>query len=154
MLKGAGGFALIATLVVVSGCVSGGRQPSFATTQITPNILKPGDTALITAKVHDHFGIVTRVGGYVAEDPRIKFVLHDDGQEGDQAANDHVWSLEVEVPEYAPVDSFELVLRAYNSKGEVIRVRQSGNATSDLESHFALTIVPSDGRTGAAPKVD
>lgn len=113
----------ITVLAALMGCASLARQPELRDAMIAPAELKPQESAVITVKVRDRYGIVKRVEGVVREDPRIKLKLRDDGEAPDVKAGDGVWSLHVDVPFQAAPGEFTLDLTAYNSKGGVVVVR-------------------------------
>lgn len=115
-------MGLTACVALVVGCNTG-RQPSMEQLIITPSVLRPAESARITVKVWDRFDIVDHVEGVVQEDTRIKLPFHDDGLDGDHEANDNEWTVLVDVPLTAPPAEFTLVVSAYNSSGEVIKVQ-------------------------------
>ena len=131
-------MGLTACLALVVGCNTG-RQPRMEQLVITPSVLRPAESARITVKVWDRFDIVNRVEGVVQEDTRIKLPFHDDGLDGDLEANDNEWTVLVDVPLTAPPAEFTLVVSAYNSAGEVIKV-QSPEGVKELSATGAFVI--------------
>jgi len=127
-------------LAVAPGCNTLGRQPRLENAMLTPGDLKPGDSAVITVEVDDRLGIVGRVEGVVVEDPTIKLKLRDDGEPPDEAAGDHVWSLQVDVPFQAPSGEFALQLTAYRSDGTPVPVRSEEAGTVPLQVTLPVTI--------------
>jgi hypothetical protein len=137
------GVAVCVTVVVAGslvGCNTLARQPKFRDAGIDPAELKPGDSALITVKVSDKHDVVDRIVGVVQEDPRIKFMLKDDGAPPDKAAEDGVWTLQVDVPFMAPPGEFTLELTAYNARGDVVKVRSVDGEPKALSSTFPVVI--------------
>jgi hypothetical protein len=103
--------------------------------------LKPGDTAIVTVKVDDRFGIVDRVEGVVAEDGTILFRLRDDGVDPDAQAGDGIWTIKVEVPFNAPPGEFHFTLYAYDNENNRILILDDMGETAPLSSSFDLRIV-------------
>ena len=143
--------ATAAVLVAVSllGCPPGQRQPELRDARITPNELKPGDSALITVEVVDRFDIVDRVTLVVNEAEGMSLDLHDDGLEGDVRADDGIWSFWVEVPLTAPPGSYDFTMTAYIDKGNVVLVRDKQGNSVPLTAAFTCTILPPGGQPAA-----
>ena len=120
------GLAMVT--VTMSGCNTPGRVPSFDRATVQPGTLRPGDRALITVKVNDHFEIVDQVVAKVAEDPRLRLPLRDDGEGPDQRAGDGIWTTEVVVPFQAPPGDFTLIIEGYDVNGRLIAVPSDAGA--------------------------
>ena len=133
-------YLLIALLFVAIGCATLPKAPEIVGGGIVPNALQPGDTAIITVEMQDKFEIVRRVEGVVTEDPTIVFDLKDDGIPPDAAADDNIWTLQVDVPFNAPPGSFELNLRALNSDGEPVIIRDEAGEAAPLGVTYKLDI--------------
>ena len=131
---------LLALAAVCAGCSSLPKPPSIKQATITPPQLMPGDTAYITVAIQDRFGIVHRVAGSVKEDPAVTFQLRDDGQPPDEAADDDIWSLQVDVPFSAPAGQFQIDLTAFDSDGAVIAVRDENGDAVPLQATLSLGI--------------
>jgi hypothetical protein len=136
-----GAFAIVLAGAVLAGCNTFGRQPKMQDAAIAPAQLKPGDTAVVTVRTADKHDIIKRVEGVVREDQRLKLKLHDDGAAPDTAANDKIWSLQVDVPFQALPGSFNLDLTAYRSDGTPVPVKHKGK-TAPLTSTVPVTINP------------
>lgn len=121
-------ISLAVALAGLVGCNTAGRQPQFQRAVISPDQLKPGDTAKIEVEVKDRYDIVRRVEGIVKEDPTIRLKLHDDGQEPDLKAQDNVWVLQVDVPFQATPGDFLLQLTAYRADGTAVPVKSKEGA--------------------------
>jgi hypothetical protein len=130
---------LAAVLPLLSGCLTLGRQPQLAEPSIEPDVLRPGDSAVITVQVHDRYDIVERVSARVREDDRIVIPLADDGLYPDEEAGDGIWSVTVDVPFYAPSGGYTLVIGAYDDTGELVLVRNE-SGTEPLIQTVALRI--------------
>jgi hypothetical protein len=133
-------IALVFALASIVGCNTGSRQPQFGRAVITPDQLKPGDTAKIEVEVKDRYDVVRRVEGVVKEDPTIRLKLHDDGLEPDVKAADNVWVLQVDVPFQATPGDFLLQLTAYRSDGTVVPVK-SKEGSGPLSTTVPLKIL-------------
>ena len=130
----------LSTWALLAGCNTLPRQPEIQHAGIEPAELKPGDSALITVEISDQYDIVDRIEGTVQEDETITFKLRDDGVAPDAVAGDGIWTLQVDVPFNAPPGDFELALKAYDSHGEVILVRDSAGDAVPLAASFGLVI--------------
>jgi hypothetical protein len=133
-------IALVCALVSIVGCNTASRQPQFQRAVITPDQLKPGETAKIEVQVKDRYDIVRRVEGIVKEDPTIRLKLRDDGQEPDEKAEDDLWVLQVDVPFQATPGDFLLQLTAYRADGTVVPVKTK-EGTVPLSTSVPLKIL-------------
>lgn len=122
------------------GCATVTSQPKLSSAQILPSDLKPGDTAVITVKVDDKFGVVKRVEGVVKEDRTIKFKFEDNGAMPDDEANDGIWTIQVDVPFNAPPGQFNFEVTAYDETGEVVVVDDKAGEAAPLATSFTLEI--------------
>lgn len=120
--------------LLVAGCNSLGGVPEFTTGSITPPQLSPGDTGLITIEVKDKNAIVHSIVGVVKEEPTIELKLRDDGQEGDVAAADGIWSLAVTVPmdKSVPAGTFNITFTAKRKDGVPVPIRDAAGAITPL----------------------
>lgn len=130
---------LAALLPLLSGCLTLGRQPQLAEPAIEPDVLRPGDSAVITVHVRDRYDIVERVSARVREDDRIDIPLADNGLYPDKEAGDGIWSVTVDVPFYAPPGGYTLVIGAYDKTGELVLVRNE-SGTEPLIQTVSLSI--------------
>lgn len=122
------------------GCATMTSQPELSSAQILPSDLKPGDTAVITVKVDDKFGVVKRIEGVVKEDRTIKFKFEDNGAMPDDEANDGIWTIQVDVPFNAPPGQFNFEVTAYDEAGEVVVVDDKAGEAAPLATSFTLDI--------------
>ncbi len=122
------------------GCATTTSQPKLSGAQILPDDLKPGDTAVITVKIEDKFGVVKRVEGVVKEDRTIKFKFEDNGAMPDDEANDGIWTIQVDVPFNAPPGQFNFEVTAYDEAGEVVVVDDKKGEAAPLATSFTLDI--------------
>jgi len=125
---------------ICTGCATITSQPTLSSAQILPSDLKPGDTAVITVKVDDKFGVVKRIEGVVKEDRTIKFKFEDNGAMPDDEANDGIWTIQVDVPFNAPPGEFNFEVTAYDEMGEIVVVDDKAGEAAPLATSFALEI--------------
>lgn len=140
MINRFGIAAVLLAAVVLAGCHTFSGAPRMKNAVISPEELKPGDTALITVQVKDRHDIVRRVQGVVMEEPRIVFNLRDDGASGDEKGRDGVWSLSVQVPFQAPPGEFLLELTALRSDGTAVPIRDKKGNVYPLKQSLPLVI--------------
>lgn len=133
-------IALVIALATMVGCNTAGRQPQFQKAVISPDQLKPGDTAMIQAEIKDKYDIVNRVEGVVKEDPTIRLQLQDNGQAPDLKAGDKVWVLQVDVPFQATPGDFLLQLTGYRKDGTPVPVKTK-QGTVPLRTTVPLKIL-------------
>lgn len=108
--------------------------------QILPVDLAPGDTAVITVRVEDKFGVVRRVEGVVKEDRTVKFEFQDSGVPPDADAGDEIWTIQVDVPFNAPPGTFEFEVTGYDDQDEVIVINDEHGEAAPLQTSFKLDI--------------
>jgi hypothetical protein len=125
---------------LLAGCNSLGGVPEFKAGGIVPAQLFPGDTALITVEVQDKNAIIHSIMGVVKEDPSLQLKLRDDGQEGDVAAGDGIWSLAVTVPPATPDGAVSLTFTAYRGDGVPVPVRSEDGTIHPLAIDLPLVI--------------
>lgn len=140
-MSGCGMAMVLAIGVLLAGCQTLAGQPQFIQAAITPQQLKPGDSAVITVAVKDRHQVVDHIEGVVKEDPRITFRLRDDGQAPDETAGDGVWSMAVDVPFQAPPGKFELLFKAYREDGLPVTVREKQGGVRELQQQLPLVIL-------------
>ena len=125
--------------VGLAGCASM-SSPKLRDARIEPEVLKPGDTAVITVKLADRPKVVDRVIGVVQEDTRMKFRLQDNGEDPDEKAGDGVWSIRVDVPFMAPPGDFTLEITAYDASGQAVLAKGQGGERLPLSAICQLAI--------------
>lgn len=135
------GITLALGLVsLLAGCNSLGGVPEFKAGGIVPAELHPGDTALVTVEVKDKNAIIHSIVGVVKEEPALQLKLRDDGQEGDVAAADGIWSLAVTVPPTRIAGNFNLTFTAYRNDGVPVPIRAEGGTIHPLALDLPLVI--------------
>jgi hypothetical protein len=133
-------FAVCATLLILSGCRTISAVPSFRDVAINPAPLHPGLVALITVRVEDKNNIVSRVEGRLRDTPEVVFRLRDDGLEGDERANDGIWSTTVDVPFEAPAGQYTIEFTAYRSDGQAVTVRNDAGSMVPLSVTYPFIV--------------
>jgi len=132
-------FSAIA-VAALSGCYTFGQAPRMGQVQVTPGVLSPGSTGLITVAISDSYDIVDRVKGMVQVEPPIPIPLYDDGTHGDVEAGDGLWSFSVPVPIDAPVGEYEIVFTAYTDDGLPVEVRTKEREVVALQAGLPFVI--------------
>ncbi len=127
-------------VVVLSGCNTLAGQPQISRAAIEPDILEPGASAVITLEVKDRHRSIQRIEGVVLEDPRIAFLLRDDGIAPDEEAGDGIWSMQVDVPFQAPPGEFRLEFTAYGPDGLPVSVRDDQGRIVPLQQVIPIVI--------------
>ena len=126
--------------ILLAACSTTPRQPAMSAAHISPDDLRPGDTAVITVTVTDKFGIVQRVEGVIREDRTITFKLRDDGVAPDETPGDGVWTIQVDVPFNAPPGDFEFEVLGYDSDGQIVVIDDANGEAAPLATSFSLVI--------------
>ncbi len=111
------------SLLALSGCFTFGQAPEIGQAEVTPSVLAPDSSGLITVVINDAHNIVDRVEGVVQVEPPVRIPLYDDGTHGDAEAGDGAWSIQVPVPGDAPAGNYEIVFTAYTDDGLPVEVR-------------------------------
>ncbi len=132
--------ALLIVAALIGGCAATGGAPLMHEAQIMPSDLKPGDTAVITVRVEDKFGVVRHVEGVVKEDRTVKFDFLDNGVSPDAEAGDQIWTIQVDVPFNAPPGTFEFEVTGYDQADEVIVIDDDEGEAAPLRTSFKLEI--------------
>ncbi len=127
---------MIAVCGIVTGCATAGHVPSFREAVIEPAELAPEAQAAITARIQDQHGIVDRVEVEVAGDPDNAFELNK-VQDGPTS----VWTREVDVPYNVPEGEYTVRFTAYDSRGEVVLVRDETGSDQPLRATAQMRIV-------------
>jgi hypothetical protein len=133
-----------------AGCASTGGQPVMHGAQIMPSDLKPGDTAVITVRVEDKFGVVNHVEGVVKEDRTVKFDFSDSGVPPDADADDEIWTIQVDVPFNAPPGTFEFEVTGYDNRDNIVVIEDEQGEAAPLQTSFKLEIRYPDEKPAAA----
>lgn len=146
-------FGLALAMTGLLGCNTFTSQPRFNEAVVSPPVLAPDSAGIITVDVHDPNKIVARVEGVVQEDDRISLTFRDDGVPPDAAADDDVWTIQVEVPFEAPPGEFTLVITAYREDGMPIMIQPKGQGSQPMTTTLPV-IIRYPEETGAAITVE
>lgn len=117
------------------------HHPSIYDATVIPEVLHPGDTAILTVRTNDHFNIVRAVEGVLREDQRIRFKMKDDGQGADELEDDNLWSLKVEVPFQAAPGVFTMDLTGFGVDGTPVMMKGTTGDRVPLQTSITVTIV-------------
>lgn len=134
-------LSVLVVAITIIGCATS-DQPVFKTVNLSPEVLYPGTSSLITVIVEDRYKVVNRIEGFVKEDPDTALMLNDKGENGDVEAGDRTWSLAVPVSRQAVPGDFEVELTAYNSKGEAVVIRDKKGDMTTLMTTLNVSISP------------
>lgn len=127
-------------VAVLAGCATTGSHPSLDTPKVEPSLLTPGLSTLLSVKIVDRRGVVARVEGFAVDEPDIRFVLNDKGEDGDIEPGDGVWSLRMLVPEEAAQGDYDIQLSAYDGHGEVVQAYDKKQSVIVLTAVLTITI--------------
>ena len=89
--------------------------------------LKAGTTGTFTFKVTDNEGKIAAITGYIIEYPDFTLALNDNGESGDENAQDGIWSTEINVPGTAPSGKYNFVFEAFDSaQNSIMTITETG----------------------------
>lgn len=131
---------VLIVLPLLAGCATVPKRPQLLHAEIVPNVLKPGDSAVLRVGFQDRFSVIDHVHGHIPEDPTIVFELEDDGVPPDDMADDDVWTLQVDAPFNAPAGEYALELTAYNAENQPVLVQTSYREVEPLTTTVSFTI--------------
>ncbi len=115
--------AAMAVVLILTGCNTLGRQPRIREAGVTPEVLEPGDVAIMTVRLRDRFDVVDAIYGEIEGYEQARFEFRDDGVYPDVEAGDGIWTSDADVPPDAPPGSFTLIITAYDERGNPVEVR-------------------------------
>ena len=89
--------------------------------------LKAGATGTFTFKVTDNERIIAAINGYIIEYPDFTLALNDNGESGDENAQDGIWSTEINVPGTAPSGKYNFVFEVFDTdKNSIMTITETG----------------------------
>jgi len=124
---------------VAPGCAT--RKLAFTNATVTPIEVAVGKSAVLTVSISDARGTVNSVVATVREMPEMAIQMFDDGLEGDETADDGVWSLRLDVPPTAAPGTYHFDIRAYDESGAEIIVKRDTGVYVPLSIGTSVTIV-------------
>lgn len=133
-------IALVAALA--AGCNTLGRQPRLTDAEIEPDVVAPGDVAVLSVEVKDKYDLVEDVKCAILDQygkSLFEFELVDDGTPPDVEAGDDVWTRMLESPFTAPAGQYTLRLTAYDAQGRPILVKTK-EGTRTLSTQLGVTV--------------
>lgn len=131
---------LSAAVLLLAGCNTLSGVPEMRASAAAPAAVKAGENLRVTVEIKDKQHVVDRVPISVKEAPQVRFLLHDDGTNGDTKARDGVWTLESTVPENTPAGKYTLEAAAFSGKKTPVKVREHGR-TSELRAEIPVTVL-------------
>lgn len=103
---------------------------------VTPSAAKAGDSVLITVRVSDPEGKVDTLAVTLGDQ---SLDLYDNGSQGDQTANDGIWSRTVPLPADLAEGAHTLALTAFDVNGNAV-AKETPSGPSVLKAEVALTV--------------
>lgn len=129
-------------VVLAAGCNTMSGQPQFVEAALTPPVLHPDESGVLTVKVKDKHAIVNGVKCVAQEYPEKALTLKDDGEAPDVKPGDGTWTLSVDVPPEAPPGDFTMEFTAYRSDGLPITVRDDQGNVVPMKALLPVRIDP------------
>jgi len=137
--------AVLALALVSTGCNTLSKQPRIREAGVAPEVLEPGDIAIMTLRIRDRFNVVDQVYGEIEGYDQGRFSFRDDGVAPDEAAGDGIWTSDADVPLDAPPGSFTLIVTAFDSRGNPIEVKtEEGRRLLQTTIDFHVDSIPLD----------
>ncbi len=115
-------YFLCLFVLIITGCTS---QLKVKQLMVKPSTIAPGEDAIIIIVFKGPADKIATVTATVRENTGIFYVLNDDGVDGDEKANDKMWSSALTVPIEAPSATYHLDFSARDEEGNEIIVRSS-----------------------------
>jgi hypothetical protein len=115
-------YFLCLLVLIITGCAS---QLKVKQLMVKPAIVAPGEDATIMIVFKGPADKIASVTATVRRNTKFFYLLNNDGIEGDETANDKIWSFAFTVPLEAPSDTYYLDISAKDKEGNEIIVRSS-----------------------------
>ena len=130
-------FSTILLLVFATGCAS---QLAVKEMAIEPATISVGERGLIKVTFVGPKKNVASVRATVYEAPEIFYDLRDDGTNGDEKADDNVWTALVDVPYEATPGIYHLDIRARDAEGNTIAVEGGELTGAGYSGSITVTV--------------
>ncbi len=127
----------ILLLVFATGCAGPLAVKEMA---IEPAVINVGGRALILVTFVGPKKSVASVRATVYEAPEIYYDLRDDGTNGDEKANDNVWTAQVDVPYEAAPGLYQLDIEARDAEGNTIAVKGGELTGAGYSGSISVTV--------------
>lgn len=111
-------ISIMLSLILAAGCATGPLQMNRA--MVMPAQIAAGDNATIMVTFKGPKDQVASVHAVVRENPDITYDLNDNGENGDQMANDNIWSYVTQVPYEATPGTYHLDITAKDQDGKKV----------------------------------
>jgi len=131
------GFSLI-LLFVITSCA--GIRLTMQDAGFRPEVVSPGDDALILVKIEDSRGVVAKVKATLRQDREYNTDLNDRGKNGDEAAGDGLWSSSFHVPWDAPADVYDWDFEAFTDNGDPVRIATEDGGKIPLTAEASVEV--------------
>ncbi len=105
---------------------------------MNPSPVSPGDEAVSYVRLNKFSDEVETVKATLREYPQYSVKFSNDGTDGDEKANDNIWSKKVNIPYNAPSQTFHLDIVVLDKEGNVIATRDAKG--EDLEESGTIDV--------------
>ena len=92
---------------------------------MSPSPVSPGDDAVSYVRLNKFSDAVETVKATLREYPQYSVNFTNDGTDGDEEANDNIWSKKVNIPYNAPSQTFHLDIVVLDKEGNVITTKDA-----------------------------
>jgi len=116
-------------LAVVIGCAT---RLSLKQVMVDPPQITRGSKAKIIVVFKGPKSKVASVQATVRENPEITYNLNDNGTNGDEKANDNIWTAQTTVPYDAPAGMYHLDIRAIDKDNNEIVSRELEQLSAEV----------------------
>lgn len=130
-------YSTLLLLVFTTGCAS---QLAVKEMAIEPATISLGKRGLIKVTFVGPKKSVASVHATVYEAPEIFYDLSDDGTNGDEKADDNVWTARVDVPYEAQPGIYHLDIRARDAEGNTIAVKGGELTGAGYSGSITVTV--------------
>lgn len=121
-------FRIVGLIIIIVSLSFSCEDEQISVVPEKPELnLKAGETGIFTFKVTDNEGIIAAITGYIIEYPDFTLTLNDNGESGDENAQDGIWSTEINVPGTAPSGKYNFVFEAFDSaSNSIMTINETG----------------------------
>ena len=106
--------------------------------KMNPSPVSPGDEAVSYVTLNKYSDQVETVKATLREYPQYSVEFSNDGTEGDEKANDNIWSKKMNIPYNAPSETFHLDIVVLDKEGNVIATKDAKG--EDLEESGTIDV--------------
>ena len=106
--------------------------------KIDPSPVSPGDEAVSYVTLNKYSDQVETVKATLREYPQYSVNFNNDGTDGDEKANDNIWSKKVNIPYNAPSQTVHLDIAVLDKEGKIIATKDAKG--EDLEESGTIDV--------------